>query len=233
MFGRLSRATIGQVQAVVRQAVDRELGRVRLFLQQAHGLAAAVGPFHQQRHVQLAEAIPEPLLKLLLPHGDDAHAFVDLRGLGGGEEPRRGDGVIDDQVFEVLVVVLDADGSFAEHCNQAMVQLEPIAAEDAALEHLDHQGGDLESHGFVDVSHDMTRFDAIRLQQLILKHKRYTNSAVAARILDDWAAYAAQVRQGHAGGLPPRTGGHAGAPSPPAGHRRAHADEAVTAPLRR
>jgi glutamate synthase (NADPH/NADH) large chain len=85
-----------------------------------------------------------------------------------------------------IAYVLDADGSFADHCNQAMVELEPIAAEDEALEHLDHQGGDLESHGFVDVSHDMTRFDEVRLKQLILKHKHYTNSDVARAILDDW-----------------------------------------------
>jgi glutamate synthase (NADPH/NADH) large chain len=86
-----------------------------------------------------------------------------------------------------IAYVLDEDGRFADHCNQAMVALEPIAAEAAALEHLDHQGGDLESHGFVDVSHDMTRFDEIRLKQLILKHKRYTNSEVAQRLLTDWA----------------------------------------------
>jgi hypothetical protein len=33
----------------------------------------------------------------------------------------------------------------------------------------------------------MTRFDAIRLKQLIKKHLHYTNSDVARRILDDWA----------------------------------------------
>jgi glutamate synthase (NADPH/NADH) large chain len=85
-----------------------------------------------------------------------------------------------------IAYVLDADGTFAQRCNQAMVELEPIAAEDEALEVLDHQGGDLESHGFVDVSHDMTRFDEIRLKQLILKHKRYTDSDVAKTILEDW-----------------------------------------------
>ena len=39
-----------------------------------------------------------------------------------------------------------------------------------ALENSAHQGGDLESHGRVDVSHDMTRFDAIRLRQLVESH---------------------------------------------------------------
>jgi len=87
-----------------------------------------------------------------------------------------------------VAYVLDEKGDFADHCNQAMVELEPIAAEDAALEALDHQGGDLETHGFVDVSHDMTRYDALRLRQLIERHLHYTNSAVARRILEDWPA---------------------------------------------
>jgi glutamate synthase (NADPH/NADH) large chain len=85
-----------------------------------------------------------------------------------------------------VAYVFDADGTFSDHCNQAMVELEPIAAEDAALEALDHQGGDLETHGFVDLSHDMTRYDALRLRQLIEQHLRYTNSEVARGILADW-----------------------------------------------
>jgi glutamate synthase (NADPH/NADH) large chain len=70
-----------------------------------------------------------------------------------------------------------------------MVELEPIPAEDTALEALDHQGGDLETHGLVDVSQDMTRYDAQRLKQLISRHLHYTNSEVARRILADWRAY--------------------------------------------
>jgi len=88
-----------------------------------------------------------------------------------------------------IAYVLDLDGTFESRCNLAMVQLEPISEEDEALEALDHQGGDLETHGRVDVSHDMTRFDAIRLRQLIEHHGHYTDSAVAKRILDNWAEY--------------------------------------------
>ncbi|MDD3517884.1 MAG: glutamate synthase large subunit [Chromatiales bacterium] len=88
-----------------------------------------------------------------------------------------------------IAYVLDEAGDFNDRCNLAMVELEPIAAEDAALEALDHQGGDLETHGLVDVSHDMTRFDAIRLKQLVWKHHKYTGSAVAKRILDAWGQY--------------------------------------------
>jgi glutamate synthase (NADPH/NADH) large chain len=88
-----------------------------------------------------------------------------------------------------IAYVLDGNGDFASRCNVAMVELAPIAQEDAALEALDHQGGDLETHGLVDVSRDMTRYDALRLKQLIQKHLHYTNSTVARRILDDWAHY--------------------------------------------
>jgi glutamate synthase (NADPH/NADH) large chain len=88
-----------------------------------------------------------------------------------------------------IAYVLDESGDFARRCNQAMVELEPIAAEDEALETLYHQGGDLGAHGQVDVSHDMTRFDAIRLRQLVEKHLHYTDSAVARRILESWADY--------------------------------------------
>jgi glutamate synthase (NADPH/NADH) large chain len=88
-----------------------------------------------------------------------------------------------------IAYVLDEDRAFEQRCNLAMVELEPIVEEDDALEALDHQGGDLETHGRVDVSHDMTRFDAIRLRQLIGNHLHYTNSAVARRILDAWEDY--------------------------------------------
>ena len=47
----------------------------------------------------------------------------------------------------------------------------------------------METHGRVDVSHDMTRFDALRLKKLIGQHLHYTNSAVAKRILDAWESY--------------------------------------------
>ncbi|HSH29255.1 MAG TPA: glutamate synthase-related protein, partial [Thiohalobacter sp.] len=87
-----------------------------------------------------------------------------------------------------VAYVLDADRSFKDRCNLAMVELEPVPEEDVALEALEHQGGDLETHGKVDIG-DMTRFDALRLKRLIRKHLQYTNSEVARRILDDWDNY--------------------------------------------
>ena len=88
-----------------------------------------------------------------------------------------------------IAYALDEAGDFEQRCNLAQVELEPIAEEDDALEALGHQGGDLETHGKVDVSHDMTRFDAIRLKQLVENHLEHTGSAVAQRILDNWADY--------------------------------------------
>ena len=86
-----------------------------------------------------------------------------------------------------IAYVLDEEGNFAKRCNQSMVELEPIPPEDAALEALYHQGGDLATHGRVDVSHDMTRFDALRLRQLVERHLAYTGSPVAQGLLDHWA----------------------------------------------
>ncbi len=88
-----------------------------------------------------------------------------------------------------IAYVLDEHGDFERRCNLMMVELEPIEEEDEALEVLEHQGGDLETHGLVDVSHDMTRFDARRLKGLIRRHLHYTGSARAQRILDGWAHY--------------------------------------------
>ena len=70
-----------------------------------------------------------------------------------------------------------------------MVELEPIAEEDQAAEDYEHQRGDLEAHGKVDVVHDMTRHDAQRLRSLIAQHAKYTNSDRARQILDLWDQY--------------------------------------------
>jgi glutamate synthase (NADPH/NADH) large chain len=88
-----------------------------------------------------------------------------------------------------IAYVLDEAGDFEQRCNLAMVELEPIAPEDEALEHLEHQGGDLETHGRVDISHHISRFDAQRLRNLIEKHAQYTNSQWARQILKNWNDY--------------------------------------------
>jgi glutamate synthase (NADPH/NADH) large chain len=88
-----------------------------------------------------------------------------------------------------IAYVLDEDGGFEERCNMAMVDLEPIADEDRLHATLHHQKGDLETSGRVDVSHDMTRFDAERLRGIIEKHLHYTNSGRARDILGNWEQY--------------------------------------------
>ena len=88
-----------------------------------------------------------------------------------------------------IAYVLDESRDFAKRCNLAMVELEPVPEEDDLLEKMHHHGGDIEHHGRVDVSSDMTRFDEERLQQLITRHKNYTNSERAKLILDNWDEY--------------------------------------------
>jgi glutamate synthase (NADPH/NADH) large chain len=88
-----------------------------------------------------------------------------------------------------VAYVLDEDGDFERRCNLAMVELQPIVDEDERLEEIYHQGGDLGSHGRVEVMHDMTRHDADRLKTLIEKHHRYTGSRRAALILDEWGRF--------------------------------------------
>jgi glutamate synthase (NADPH/NADH) large chain len=88
-----------------------------------------------------------------------------------------------------IAYVLDEDGTFEKRCNMAMVDLEPIPAEEERMNRFSHQAGDLAGHGVVDVQRDMTRFDSVRLRQLIENHRHYTGSARARHILENWAAY--------------------------------------------
>ncbi len=88
-----------------------------------------------------------------------------------------------------IAYVLDENGVFADHCNQAMVDLEPIAEEDEALEAMENRGGDLEAHGHVDIMHNMTEGDAKRLRTLIERHVRYTGSLRGQTILASWGSY--------------------------------------------
>ncbi len=88
-----------------------------------------------------------------------------------------------------VAYVLDETGDFQRRCNMAMVELEPIAAEENVPEAQDWSGGELEGHGLVDVSTDMTRHDAARLRMLIENHSRYTKSARAHDILLNWEYY--------------------------------------------
>jgi glutamate synthase (NADPH) large chain len=88
-----------------------------------------------------------------------------------------------------IAFVLDEDGKFSNRCNQAMVDLEPIADEDQALERSEHRGGDLESHGFVELSHAMNERDTVILKRLIARHAALTQSPKARAILAAWQTW--------------------------------------------
>jgi glutamate synthase (NADPH/NADH) large chain len=94
-----------------------------------------------------------------------------------------------------VAYVLDEEGDFADRCNMAMVELEPVPEEDEMLERLHHHGGDIDHKGRVDVSGDMTSHDEERLYQLIANHLHYTGSARAKAILDNWADYRPKFRK--------------------------------------
>jgi glutamate synthase (NADPH/NADH) large chain len=71
----------------------------------------------------------------------------------------------------------------------AMVELETVAEEEQVAEQEFNQFNDLESHGRVDVTADLTTKDAERLKLLISNHARYTGSKLAAGIVADWDRY--------------------------------------------
>ncbi len=88
-----------------------------------------------------------------------------------------------------IAYVLDTEGDFERRCNLAMVDLEPVPAEEEEASEQGHQTSDLETHGRVDVMRDMSGHDAERLRTLLENHQRYTNSETAARILANWEDY--------------------------------------------
>jgi glutamate synthase (NADPH/NADH) large chain len=94
-----------------------------------------------------------------------------------------------------IAYVLDEDGTFERRCNLAMVELEPIAAEVEISEKEYGQGNDLEAHGRVDISADLTRYDAERLHILITRHARLTGSKRAAELLANWKKYCPMFRK--------------------------------------
>ncbi len=88
-----------------------------------------------------------------------------------------------------VAYVLDEDGTFAKRCNLAMVDLQPIPEEEMLIEKNQHHGGDLESHGLVDITSGMDKHDTTRIHELLVRHFKYTNSGKAKTILDNWADY--------------------------------------------
>jgi len=94
-----------------------------------------------------------------------------------------------------IAYVLDEDGTFESRCNMSMVDLEPVPQEEAISARDYHHAGDLEGHGEVSVMGDLSTGDAERLKALIQRHKSFTSSDVAAKILDNWSAYLPKFRK--------------------------------------
>ena len=94
-----------------------------------------------------------------------------------------------------IAYVLDEDGSFASRCNLAMVDLEPMPEEEDINAKVFHHARDLEAHGLVDIMSDLSSFDGHRLHHLITRHARFTGSAVAAKILNDWTGWYPKFRK--------------------------------------
>ena len=94
-----------------------------------------------------------------------------------------------------IAYVLDEDGTFESRCNMSMVDLEPVAEEEMISARDYHHAGDLEGHGEVSVKGDLSTGDAERLRALIQRHKSFTDSDVATKILDNWGAYLPKFRK--------------------------------------
>jgi glutamate synthase (NADPH/NADH) large chain len=88
-----------------------------------------------------------------------------------------------------VAYVLDEAGDFAKRCNLSMVELEPVAAEEDAMNRHEGLSNALEGHGLVDVMGDMTRDDAARIQALLKNHHHLTGSKRAHDILLNWEYY--------------------------------------------
>jgi glutamate synthase (NADPH/NADH) large chain len=88
-----------------------------------------------------------------------------------------------------IAYVLDEDGSFESRCNMSMVELEPVVEEEMLAEREYGHAGDLETSGLVEILSNLSNGDAARLKALIQRHKSFTGSNVAERILADWDAY--------------------------------------------
>ena len=87
-----------------------------------------------------------------------------------------------------VAYVYDPDGVFASRCNQAMVDLEPVAS--SGVDEQDdptrprQRSIDVNDNGMG----DMLRFDAERLRILVERHRLLTASDRASALLDDWQA---------------------------------------------
>jgi glutamate synthase domain-containing protein 3 len=76
-----------------------------------------------------------------------------------------------------IAYVLDEEGSFGERCNTTMVQIEPVLTE-----------AEQEAKLARGIWH-LGRADEVLIKQLVANHAKYTGSAQARKVLEDWAQY--------------------------------------------
>jgi glutamate synthase (NADPH/NADH) large chain len=88
-----------------------------------------------------------------------------------------------------IAYVLDEDGTFESRCNMSMVSLDPVVEEEDIAQRDYHQKGDLTTSGLVEIMSNLGAGDADRLRQLIQRHKSFTGSNVAEKILANWESY--------------------------------------------
>jgi glutamate synthase (NADPH/NADH) large chain len=86
-----------------------------------------------------------------------------------------------------IAYVLDEEGDFAQRCNLAMVELEPVPDEDHAAASAGGNG-ELETHGKVKVDL-VAGADDTMLKSLVQRHLLYTGSERARRVLENWSTY--------------------------------------------
>jgi glutamate synthase (NADPH/NADH) large chain len=87
-----------------------------------------------------------------------------------------------------IAFVLDEAGDFRKRCNMAMVELEALPAEEAAVASAGDMAGELEKHGRVEVNH-LEQRDIDILLTLMTRHRHYTGSTRAQEILDNFSHY--------------------------------------------
>ena len=87
-----------------------------------------------------------------------------------------------------IAYVYDPDGTFAERCNTAMVDLEPVAPADPETADDPGQPRQLSVSAEDSGMGYMLAFDAERLRILVERHRLLTDSEKASALLDDWAA---------------------------------------------
>jgi glutamate synthase (NADPH/NADH) large chain len=85
--------------------------------------------------------------------------------------------------------VLDEDGTFESRCNMSMVELEPVVEEEMISARDYGHAGDLETSGLVEIMSNLSNGDAARLKALVQRHRSFTGSNVAEKILANWDAY--------------------------------------------